>query len=381
MKDLSVRLKHIKPSGIRKFFDLVLNSKNIISLGVGEPDFSTPWHITENAIYHLENGHTSYTSNMGLLELREEISKYLSKNFSAEYNSKDEIMITVGASSALDIAFRALLNPGDEIIIPKPCYVSYEPLCYLSGATPIMVDTRDSELIVTKQILENNVTNKTKALLISYPSNPTGRMIGPERLQEIIQFCKDNDLWIISDEVYGDLVYDIKPISASSYIKDRLILINGFSKNYAMTGWRIGYIACPKDVLAEMMKIQQYNVLCAPIMSQYAAIEALKNGQKDLEKMKSSYELRRNFFYESLINLGFEMVKPEGAFYMFPNIKKFGMTAEEFSMKLLQESGVAVVPGNAFGEGIDDYIRCCYACSMDELKEALARIKKFINSL
>ncbi len=381
MKELSSKLKQVKPSGIRKFFDLVLNSKDVISLGVGEPDFPTPWQITEQGIFHLEKGHTSYTSNMGLLDLRKEISKYLKKFFNADYNPQDEVMITVGVSAGLDMAFRTLLDPGDEIIIPAPGYVCYEPLAFLTGANPVMVDTREDGMFLTSDTLEKHVTSKTKAVLISYPSNPSGKMISKEQLVDIIETCKKHDLWLISDEVYGDMVYDIEPISASTYVKDRLILLNGFSKNYAMTGWRIGYVACPKEVLDEMVKIQQYNVLCAPIMSQYAAIEALRNGRSELERMRDSYELRRNFFYEGLKEIGFDVEKPEGAFYMFPSIKKFGMSAEDFAMRLLKEGRVAVVPGNAFGEMIDDHVRCCYACSMDELKEALARIKKFIDSL
>jgi aminotransferase len=381
LKGLSTRLKQVKPSGIRKFFDLVLNSKDIISLGVGEPDFPTPWHITEQGIYHLEKGHTSYTSNLGLLELRKEISNYLKKDFSADYDPKDEIMITVGVSAGLDMTFRTLLDPGDEIIIPAPSYVCYEPLAYLAGGVPVMIDTRDTGLVLTRESLEKHITPKTKALLISYPSNPTGKMISKDQLLGIIEVCKKHDIWLISDEVYGDLVYDLKPISAATYIKDRLILLNGFSKSYAMTGWRIGYVACPRDVLKEMVKIQQYNVLCAPIMSQYAAIEALQNGRAEVDRMKSSYELRRNYFYEALKEIGFEVQKPEGAFYMFPSVKKFGLSAEDFSMRLLQEGRVAVVPGNAFGEMIDDHVRCCYACSMDELKEAISRISKFISSL
>ncbi|MDD4526721.1 MAG: aminotransferase class I/II-fold pyridoxal phosphate-dependent enzyme [Candidatus Margulisbacteria bacterium] len=381
MKELSARLKQVKPSGIRKFFDLVLNSKDVISLGVGEPDFPTPWHITEQGIYHLEKGHTSYTSNMGLLELRKEISNDLQTRFSAEYDPKDEIMITVGVSAGLDLTFRTLLDPGDEIIIPVPSYVCYEPLAYLAGGVPVIVDTRSTDLILTKEAIEKHITPKTKAVLISYPSNPTGKMINKEQLMSIIETCKKHDLWLISDEVYGDLVYEMEPLSASTYIKDRLILLNGFSKGYAMTGWRIGYVACPREVLNEMVKIQQYNVLCAPIMSQYAAIEALRNGRAELKRMKNSYELRRNYFYESLVEIGFDVQKPEGAFYMFPNVKKFGLSAEDFSMKLLQEGRVAVVPGNAFGTMIDDHVRCCYACSLDELKEAIVRINKFISTL
>lgn len=381
MKELSSRLQQVKPSGIRKLFDLVLNSKDIISLGVGEPDFPTPWHITEQGIYHLEKGYTSYTSNIGLLELRKEISKHLYSSFKAEYDFKDEIMVTVGVSTGLDMTFRALLNPGDEIIIPIPSYVCYEPLAYLAGGVPVIVDTRETDLILTKETILKHLTPKTKAVLISYPSNPTGKMISKDKLIEIIEVCKEHDLWLISDEVYGDLVYDCEPLSACSFIKDRLILLNGFSKNYAMTGWRVGYVACSREVLKEMVKIQQYNVLCAPIMSQYAAIEALQNGKSEMERMKKSYELRRNFFYEGLKEIGFDVQKPEGAFYMFPNVKKFGLSAEDFAIRLLQEGKVAVVPGNAFGSMIDDHIRCCYACSMDELKEALERIKKFISSI
>ena len=381
MRSLSDKVKSIEPSGIRKFFDLVLGAKDIISLGVGEPDFATPWHITEQAIYSLENGCTSYTSNQGLLELRKEICKDLKSKFNADYDPVTETMITVGVSEGLDIAFRAIINDGDEIIVPIPSYVCYSPLITLAGGKAITVDTSDTDFIITKEQLRKSITPKTKAILISYPSNPTGAMITQEQMKDIISIVEEYDLWLLSDEVYSELVYESGPISASSYIKDHLILLSGFSKYYAMTGWRVGYIAAKSEVLQQIVKIHQYNALCAPIMSQYAAIEALKHGQKEAENMRKSYEQRRNFFYQGLKDIGFEVKKPMGAFYIFPNIAKFGLSAEDFAMGLLKHGKVAVVPGTAFGHGINDYVRCCYAASIDDLKEALKRIKLFVDSL
>ncbi|MDD5455590.1 MAG: aminotransferase class I/II-fold pyridoxal phosphate-dependent enzyme [Candidatus Margulisbacteria bacterium] len=381
MRSLSEKVKSIQPSGIRKFFDLVLNAENIISLGVGEPDFSTPWHITEQAIYSLEKGQTSYTSNLGIMELRKEIAYYLHKRFQADYNPDNEVLITVGVSEGIDVALRTILNDGDEVIVPVPNFVCYQPLVTLAGGLPVPVDTSETGFILTKKQILEHLTPKTKAILICYPNNPTGAMISKEQLQDIIKIVKEKDLWLLSDEVYGELIYEGQPLSASTYIKDNLILLNGFSKAYAMTGWRIGYMACPKDVLSQAVKIHQYNTMCAPIMAQYAAVEALRNGKKEMEKMRRSYEERRNFFYNGLKEIGFDVLKPEGAFYIFPNIKRFGLKAEDFAMQLLQKAHVAVVPGNAFGEGIDYFIRCCYAASMEDLREALKRIKKFVNDL
>ncbi len=381
MKTLSQKALEIKPSGIRKFFDLVQNSQDIISLGVGEPDFSTPWGITEHAIYQLEKGRTSYTSNYGLIELRREIALLQEKSFKSNYNPDNEILITVGVSEALDLSFRTILNEGDEVIVPVPNFVSYIPLITLAGGVPVIIDTSVSDFIVTKEQIESKITPKTKAIIIAYPNNPTGAVISKEKLKEIVDVVLKHDLWLISDEVYNRLVYDGEPISASTFMKDNLILLNGFSKTYAMTGWRIGYVACKKEVMDQMVKIHQYNAMCAPVMAQYAAIEALKHGQKDIEMMRQSYELRRNYVYKRFKEIGFEVHKPEGAFYIYPNIKKYGLKDEDFALRLLQEQKVAVVPGSAFSEGNYDNIRCCYAASMNDLKEALKRIEIFVNNL
>lgn len=381
MKELSKKVQGLKPSGIRKFFDLVLNAKDIISLGVGEPDYPTPWNITEQAIYYLENGYTSYTSNHGLLSFREEIAKYNKNRFGSNYDPAKEIMITMGVSEGLDIAFRALINPEDEIIIPTPSYVSYEPLITLAGGTPVTINTAPDNFVLTKDKLLDSITDKTKALLLSYPNNPTGAALTEQELKDIIEIVKEKDLYLISDEVYTELTYEEKPLSASTYLKDNLILLNGLSKSHAMTGWRIAWICAPEIILEQLVKIHQYNALCAPIMSQYAGIEALKNGSKAMQSMKDSYEKRRNFFYYGLKGIGFDVLKPKGAFYIFPGIKKFGLKAEDFAIRLLKEQKVAVVPGDAFGDGLDDYLRMCYACSIEDLKEALLRIEKFVKSL
>lgn len=381
MKTLSSKVLNIKPSGIRKFFDLVQSSEDIISLGVGEPDFATPWTVTEHAIYQLEKGYTSYTSNYGIIELRREISNYLRKEFRASYQPEDEILITVGVSEGLDLAFRTLLNPGDEVIVPVPNFVCYSPLVQLAGGKAIEIDTSSTDFILTRQQILNAITPNSKAVIIGYPNNPTGAMVSEDQLKDIVNVCKENDLWLVSDEVYNQLVYDSKPLSASTYMKENLILLNGFSKAYAMTGWRIGYVACDKEVMDQMYKVHQYGIMCAPIMSQYAALEAMRHGAKDVEKMRQSYELRRNFMYEELRSIGFEVHKPTGAFYIFPSVKKFGLTAEDFAMRLLTEGRVAVVPSTAFAEGNNDYVRCCYAASMADLKEALKRIKAFVDTL
>lgn len=381
MRPLSQKVLDIKPSGIRKFFDLVQSSEDIISLGVGEPDFTTPWNVTEYAIYQLEKGYTSYTSNYGILDLRREIAKFLGDHFNAHYKPETEILITVGVSEGLDLVFRTLLNPGDEVIVPVPNYVSYVPLVELAGGRAVTVDTSKSGFILTRELLQNAITPKTVAAIIGYPNNPTGAMVSEEQLIDIVEVVKKHDLWLVSDEVYNQMVYDSKPLSASTFLKENLILLNGFSKAYAMTGWRIGYVACSEQVMHQMVKVHQYNILCAPVMAQYAALEALRHGQKDVEKMRQSYEMRRNFIYEGLKEIGFEVQKPTGAFYIFPSIRKFGLSDEEFAVRLLQEGRVAVVPGSAFAEGVDGFIRCCYAASMNDLKEALKRMGQFVRRL
>lgn len=381
MLPLSSKVLSIKPSGIRKFFDLVMQSDDIISLGVGEPDFVTPWNITEHAIYQLEKGYTSYTSNYGIIELRREIASQIEKEFAARYKPESEVLITVGVSEGLDLAFRTILNTGDEVIVPVPNFVCYSPLVHLAGGKAIEVDTTPTDFILTREQILNALTPNTKAIIIGYPNNPTGAMVTEAQLKDIVDVCKEKNLWLISDEVYNQLVYEDKPLSASTYMRENLILLNGFSKAYAMTGWRIGYVACEKEVMDQMVKIHQYATMCAPIMSQYAALEALQHGEKDRERMRQSYKMRRNIVYEELKSIGFDVLEPKGAFYIFPSVKKFGLTAEDFAMRLLTEGRVAVVPSTAFAEGNNEFVRCCYAASLPDLKEALRRIKTFVNAL
>jgi aminotransferase len=377
MKPFSKVVDAIPPSGIRRFFDLVIGAKDIISLGVGEPDFVTPWGIRDEAIYSIQNGRTSYTSNQGLIELREAISDYLFSRFNVAVGAGD-IVVTVGVSEAVDIVLRSLINPGDEIIIPEPSYVCYDPLVRLAGGVPVSLNTAP-EFIPDVGRLAALVTPKTKALILCSPNNPTGRVIPKPILEEILRLAVQHDFWVISDEVYAELTYDQDYVSFSSLpgASERCILLSGFSKAFAMTGWRMGYIAAPTAVVDRALKIHQYCMLCAPIVSQYAAIEALKNAKQDVEIMKSSYLARRNLFVSGLQEAGYETVVPEGAFYCFPSIKHTGLSSEEFALKLLQNERVAVVPGSVFGSGGEGYIRCCYAAQVDQLKEALKRIRNF----
>jgi aminotransferase len=383
MSKFSRVVKDIPPSGIRKFFDLVLNTKGVISLGVGEPDFATPWHILEKSIAHLERGETSYTSNWGLLELRQEIVKYLERRFNAAYNPENEVLITVGVSEAIDITLRAIINPGDEIIIPEPCYVSYAPMVSLAGGVPITIDTTSSDFKVTKEQLKAKINSKTKAVFLSYPSNPTGAALSKSEGEELVNFLKDQDLWVLSDEIYVELTYDQEMFSFASYpqLKDKLILFNGFSKAYAMTGWRVGYVCASAEVMDYILKIHQYSALCAPIMSQRAAMEAIKNGESQMSQMRESYNQRRRYIYNRFLELGFEVNEPKGAFYIFPSIEKFGLTDEEFTRKLLEKEQVAIVAGSSFIQSSQYYLRCCYATDMNNIKEALNRIEKFIGRL
>ena len=376
-------LKSIPPSGIRKFFDLVIGSKDIISLGVGEPDFITPWHIREEAFYALEKGKTSYTSNKGLLELRSAISYYLKEQFESNYDPGNEILITVGVSEGVDLAFRSIINPGDEIIIPEPCYVCYSPLATLSHAKVVTIDTTKNNFDVTAEIIAKKITKKTKAILLSYPNNPTGATIKKEEQLKILELAKKNDLWVISDEIYAELSYDDMHTSFASLpgAKERTILLNGFSKGWAMTGWRIGYICGPKELIDLSTKIHQYSVICAPITSQYAAITAIKNSRPEIEKMRKSYLHRRNFLVDKLNSIGLTTKEPAGAFYVLPSIKNTGLTSEDFCIKLLNEEKVAVVPGNIFGACGEGFVRLAYPTSLDNLKEAAIRIKRFIDKL
>lgn len=385
MRDaLSSKIKQIKPSGIRKFFDIVSEMDDAISLGVGEPDFDTPWHIREEGIYSLEKGRTFYTSNAGLSELKIEISKYLDRRFDLKYDPSDEIMITVGGSEAIDGALRAMLDTGDEVILPQPSYVSYEPCIVLADGVPVIVELKEeNDFKLTREQLEKAVTDKTKILIMPFPNNPTGAIMTKEELQPIVDFVIEHDLFVISDEIYSELTYSGNHVSIGAFpgMKERTIVINGFSKSYAMTGWRLGYACGPKVILSQILKIHQFAIMCAPTTSQYAAIEALRHGDDDVEKMRDEYDRRRRFLLNAFDEMGIECFEPYGAFYMFPSIKKFGMSSDEFATRLLKEEKIAVVPGTAFGDCGEGFLRISYAYSIDDLKAALERIGRFIEKL
>ncbi|MDD5005116.1 MAG: aminotransferase class I/II-fold pyridoxal phosphate-dependent enzyme [Candidatus Omnitrophica bacterium] len=384
MKDIiSKKVKDLAPSGIRAFFDLVLGMKDVISLGVGEPDFVTPWQIRESAIYSLEQGYTSYTSNKGLYKLRLYISRHLKNRFGLNYNPDDEILITVGVSEGLDLAVRSIINPGEEVIIPQPCYVAYGPVVSLAGGIPIYIDTKPSGFKLRPKDLDKKCTKKTKALCINYPCNPTGISYTKKELQELSKVILKHNLLVISDEVYDELTYDYNhtPLATlNSRMNERVIYLNGFSKAYAMTGWRLGYACGNKEIIAAMTKVHQYTMLCAPITSQMAACEALHSGSKSIEEMKREYSRRRDFVIKRLNELGLECIRPQGAFYVFPSIKKTGLSCLEFANKLLKQKKVAVVPGTAFTENGEGHIRISYASSLDQLKQAFERIGSFIKS-
>lgn len=385
MRDaLSSKIKQIKPSGIRKFFDIVSEMDDAISLGVGEPDFDTPWHIREEGIYSLEKGRTFYTSNAGLSELKIEISKYLDRRFDLKYDPSDEIMITVGGSEAIDGALRAMLDAGDEVILPQPSYVSYEPCIVLADGVPVIVELKEeNDFKLTREQLEKAVTDKTKILIMPFPNNPTGAIMTKEELQPIVDFVIEHDLFVISDEIYSELTYSGNHVSIGAFpgMKERTIVINGFSKSYAMTGWRLGYACGPQVILKQILKIHQFAIMCAPTTSQYAAIEALRHGDDDVEKMRDEYDRRRRFLLNAFEEMGIECFEPYGAFYMFPSIKKFGMSSDEFATRLLKEEKIAVVPGTAFGDCGEGFLRISYAYSIDDLKAALERIGRFIEKL
>jgi aminotransferase len=378
----SAKMLKTPPSGIRKFFDLIIGRDDIISLGVGEPDFSTPWIIREEAYYHLELGHTSYTSNWGLTELREAIAGYL-EQYDLRYDPKKEILVTIGVSEAIDAVLRSILNPGDEVIVAEPCYVSYQPLAELCDVKLVRLDTVPTGFIPTAEAIEKLVTPRTKALMLCSPSNPTGRMIPADELAKIAEVVKRHKMWALSDEVYCELRYDgHKHTSIGSFpgMKDYTVVLNGFSKAFAMTGWRIGYVACPADLMAQVHKLHQYSSICAPIMSQYAALEGLRNGFDEVEKMRVSYQQRRNLMIHAFKEMGLPVNEPEGAFYVFPDIRKTGLSSEAFATKLIEEYKVAVVPGNVFGAGSEGFVRCCYATEIGKLKEALRRMKLMIDN-
>jgi len=377
----SQRVKQIAPSGIRKFFDLLASMEGVISLGVGEPDFTTPWHVREAAIYSLEKGQTMYTSNSGMPELRQELSRYLKERHNLSYNPNSELLITVGVSEALDLTMRAILDPGDEVIMPDPHYVSYDACVTLAGGTPIMVPTNEkNNFELSAADVEARVTGKTKAILIGYPANPTGAVMSKEKLAKIAEIARRHQLLVISDEIYGRLVYGVKHTCFATLpgIQETTVLLGGFSKAYAMTGWRIGYAAATKEIIAAMTKIHQYTIMCAPTMAQVAAIEALKSGEPDVLEMVEDYNRRRLVMVKGLNDIGLPCFEPKGAFYAFPSIKGTGMTSEEFAEKLLREEKVAVVPGTAFGQCGEGYVRCCYATSLADIEEALLRMGLFV---
>ena len=381
---IAEKARVIRPSGIRKFFDIVSEMDDAISLGVGEPDFDTPWHIREEGIYSLEKGRTFYTSNAGLSELKIEISKYLDRRFDLKYDPSDEIMITVGGSEAIDGALRAMLDAGDEVILPQPSYVSYEPCIVLADGVPVIVELKEeNDFKLTREQLEKAVTDKTKILIMPFPNNPTGAIMTKEELQPIVDFVIEHDLFVISDEIYSELTYSGNHVSIGAFpgMKERTIVINGFSKSYAMTGWRLGYACGPQVILKQILKIHQFAIMCAPTTSQYAAIEALRHGDDDVEKMRDEYDRRRRFLLNAFEEMGIECFEPYGAFYMFPSIKKFGMSSDEFATRLLKEEKIAVVPGTAFGDCGEGFLRISYAYSIDDLKAALERIGRFIEKL
>ncbi len=381
---LSDRIVEIQPSGIRKFFDIVSEMKVAISLGVGEPDFDTPWHIREEGIYSLEKGRTFYTSNAGLKELKLEICSYLSRRFAVTYDPDHEVMVTVGGSEAIDIALRAMLNPGDEVLIPQPSYVSYVPCTILANGVPVIIDleAKDQFKLTSEKLLEK-ITPKTKVLVLPFPNNPTGAVMKAEELEEIVKIVIEKDLFVISDEIYAELTYGSDHTTIASFpgMKDRTVLINGFSKSYAMTGWRLGYAAAPRVILEQMLKIHQFAIMCAPTTSQYAAVAALRDGDKDVQVMRESYDQRRRYLIHTFKEMGMECFEPHGAFYTFPSVKRFGMTSDEFATRLLREEKVAVVPGTAFGDCGEGYLRISYAYSLKNLKEALSRMDRFVKKL
>jgi aminotransferase len=381
---LSETIVQIEPSGIRKFFDIVSEMKDAISLGVGEPDFDTPWHIREEGIYSLEKGRTFYTSNAGLKELKQEICRYLYRRFDVSYNPDSEVMVTVGGSEAIDIALRAMCDPGDEVLIPQPSYVSYVPCTMLAGGKPVVIELEEKDNFkLTPEKLLAKITDKTKILVMPFPNNPTGAIMTKEDLAPIVDIIIEKDLFVISDEIYSELTYGTDHVTIAEFpgMKDRTILINGFSKSYAMTGWRLGYAAAPHRILEQMLKIHQFAIMCAPTTSQYAAVSALRDGDNDVQMMREAYDQRRRFVLHAFKEMGLDCFEPEGAFYAFPSIKRFGMTSDEFATRFLREEKVAVVPGTAFGASGEGFLRVSYAYSLKNLKEALGRMANFVKRL
>ena len=381
---ISKKIEGIQPSGIRKFFDVVSEMPDAISLGVGEPDFDTPYSVREEGIYALEKGRTFYTSNAGLKELREEISRYLKRKYSLDYDADNEIMVTVGGSEAIDVALRCMVDPGDEVLIPTPCYVSYLPCAVMADAVPKMIELKaENQFKLTRQELIDSITDKTKILMLAFPNNPTGAIMTREELEELVPVIIEHDLYVISAEIYSELTYDNKHCSIASLpgMKERTVTINGFSKAFAMTGWRLGYACAPKEIMKQMIKLHQFAIMCAPTNSQFAAIEALRNCDDDVDRMVEAYNQRRRFLLNSFKEMGIDCFEPFGAFYVFPSIAKFGMTSDEFANRLLREQKLAVVPGTAFGECGEGFVRISYAYSIENLKQGMDRIRKFIESL
>ena len=381
---LSKKVKTIQPSGIRKFFDIVSEMDDVISLGVGEPDFDTPWHIRDEGIYTLEKGRTFYTSNSGLKELRIAIADYLKRRFEVEYDPLHEVLVTVGGSEGIDVALRAMLDPGDEVLIPQPSYVSYLPCCVLANGTPVTIELKaENEFRLTKEELLAAITDKTKILVMPFPNNPTGGVMRKKDLEEIAQVCIEKDIYVLSDEIYSELTYGEDHVSIASLpgMKERTLLINGFSKSYAMTGWRLGYICGPQVIVEQMTKIHQFAIMCAPTNSQYAAVEALRHGDEDVAQMRTAYDQRRRYLMHAFKEMGLSCFEPFGAFYVFPCIKEFGMSSDEFATRLLEEEHVAVVPGSAFGACGEGFVRISYAYSLENLKAAMERLGRFVGHL
>ncbi|SEI69174.1 aminotransferase [Lachnospiraceae bacterium A10] len=381
---LSQTITNIQPSGIRKFFDIVNEMEDAISLGVGEPDFDTPWRIRDEAIYSLEQGRTFYTSNSGLKELKEEICNYLERKYDLQYRATSEIMITVGGSEAIDIALRAMLDPGDEVLIPQPSYVSYEPCTILANGKPVIINLKEeNDFRLTAQEVEEAITDKTKILILPFPNNPTGAVLEQKDLEEIAKVVIEHDLFVMTDEIYSELTYLEKHVSIASLpgMKERTVYINGFSKAFAMTGWRLGYACAPKEIIEQMLKIHQFAIMCAPTTSQYAAVEAVKNCEEEVQNMREEYNERRRYLVHRFKKMGLQCFEPFGAFYIFPSIKEFGLTSDEFATQFLQSKKVAVVPGTAFGACGEGFIRISYAYSLDNLKIALDRMEEFVKEL
>ena len=381
---MSQRIQEVQPSGIRRFFDILEEMKDAISLGVGEPDFVTPWHIRDAGIYSLERGHTKYTSNAGMLELRREIANYLRRRFDLSYDYTSQVLVTVGGSEAIDLSLRCLLNPGDEVIIPTPSFVCYGPLTEMAGGVPVYVELKaENEFRLTPEELKAAITPKTKVLVLPFPCNPTGGIMGRKDLEALVPILKDTNIMVLSDEIYAELTYGQHHVSPANLTElyDRTVLVNGFSKSHAMTGWRMGYVCGPKDIIKQLLKLHQFGIMSAPTVSQYAAVEAMRNGDRDIERMREEYDGRRRYLVEGLRRIGLPCFEPKGAFYVFPDIRSTGLSSDDFCERFLMEEKVAVISGTAFGPGGEGFIRCCYATSMKDIAEALTRMDNFLTNL